>query len=62
MTSRENKVSWKNDERWFRENKVTRIMSVLQYASFFFFSYSCKPGQSESLIYELARLAGIGKS
>ena len=29
--SRKNKVSWINDERWFRENKVTRIKSVLQY-------------------------------
>ena len=26
------------------------------------FSYSCKPGQSELLIYELAWLTGIGKS
>ena len=31
MTSRENNVSWLNDERWFRENKVMRIISVLQY-------------------------------
>ena len=33
MTSRENKVSWINIERWFRENKVTRIISVLQYGN-----------------------------
>ena len=31
MTNRENKVSWINIGCWPRENKVTRIISVLQY-------------------------------
>ena len=31
MTNRENKVSWINLGWWPRENKVTRIISVLQY-------------------------------
>ena len=41
--SRENKVSWINDERWFRDNKVTRIISVLHYSLIFrnWFDYIC---------------------
>ena len=33
MKNRENKVSWINPKSWARENKITRKISVLQYAT-----------------------------
>ena len=53
MTSRENKFSWKNDERWFLENKVTRIISVLQYLKLSFY-YASGPNDREHIVFVLS--------